>query len=133
MQSPMAERYLYLPSVAACLLVGYAAARLWVRARDPALRAGVIATLCVIVAIAASATWRRNRVWHDDLALWSDTAAKSHVAGLPMRSLGVAYLQRGQPEEARRHLELALQRRNSPADAGDLQQPRYHRDAGATL
>ena len=114
-EAPMAERYLYLPSVAACLLAGYATSQLWMRARSPARRVGVIATLCAVVATAALATSARNRVWRDDLALWTDTAAKSHIAGLPMRSLGVAYLQRGQSEEARRHLDLALQRRNSPA------------------
>jgi Tfp pilus assembly protein PilF len=114
-EAPMAERYLYLPSVAACLLAGYGVSVLWVGARSPAWRAAVIAPLCTLVAVAAFATWARNRVWHDDLALWSDTAAKSHIAGLPMRSLGIAYLQQGQREEAQRHLELALQRRNSPA------------------
>jgi protein O-mannosyl-transferase len=56
----------------------------------------------------------RNRVWHDDLALWSDTVTKSQIAGLPMRSLGVAHLQRGHSQDAKRYLELALQRRNSP-------------------
>lgn len=114
-EAPMAERYLYLPSVAFCLLAGYAVLLLWERAGTAALRGAVIGAVSLVVVVAASVTWARNRVWRDDLALWTDTAAKSRIAGLPMRSLGVAYLQRGDSEDARRYLEQALQRRNSPA------------------
>lgn len=114
-EAPIAERYLYLPSVAFCLLVGYGAAFAWRHAQSSALRNAVVGAIAMLILAAATATWMRNRVWHDDLALWSDTVTKSQIAGLPMRSLGVAHLQRGHSEDARRSLELALQRRNSLA------------------
>lgn len=114
-EAPIAERYLYLPSVAFCLLAGYGAAILWRRAPSDSVRIVLAGAAALILAAAGAATWSRNRVWHDDLALWSDTVTKSEIAGLPMRSLGVAHLQRGESDDAQRYLELALQRRNSPA------------------
>lgn len=114
-EAPMAERYLYLPSVAFCLLCGFAVSLVWKRASSAALQGALVSAVVAVIVAATVATWARNRVWHDDLALWSDTAAKSRIAGLPLRSVGVAYQQRGQPEQARQYLEEALQRRNSPA------------------
>jgi tetratricopeptide (TPR) repeat protein len=116
--APIAERYLYLPSVGFCLLVGYALERLTSSARQAWVRPAV-AVLCVsLLAGGAFATVRRNRVWRDDLALWEDTALKSQRSGMAFRSLATAYQRAGRHAEARHYFERALDRRN---DAKGLQ------------
>ncbi|MFQ5668256.1 MAG: tetratricopeptide repeat protein [Candidatus Binatia bacterium] len=110
--APVAERYLYLPSVGFCLLAGYGAARMVAAARANTSRAAALAVVAVTVATASVATIRRNRVWRSNLSLWQDTVAKNTTDGLPMRSLATAYQQRGDAAKARRYFQLALQRRN---------------------
>jgi Tfp pilus assembly protein PilF len=67
----------------------------------------------VVVFAGLAATVIRNRVWHDNLSLWTDTVAKSRVSGMPLRSLAVELQKQGQLTAARRHFEDALGRRNS--------------------
>jgi len=55
---------------------------------------------------------RRSAVWRSNLSLWSDTALKNTTDGLPLRSLGTAYLDRGERDKAAEYFTQALQRRN---------------------
>ena len=108
---PMAERYLYLPSVGLCLLVASAGARAVATGVDARLLAAPLAAVAVG---AFAVTVARNPVWHDDVALWEDTVQKTAVSGMAWRSLGTAYQQRGRSAEARNALERALRFANSP-------------------
>ena len=112
--APLAERYLYLPSVGFCLLAGDLFARCWRRAAAGPMRVGAATALAVVLVAAAVATARRNPVWHDDVALWQDTEPKSRTSGMAARGLGTAYQQTGRPDLARAAFERALQRRNTP-------------------
>lgn len=113
-EAPLAERYLYLPSAGFCLLLGWLAAR---AAEQPSRAVRVAAPACTALLVLAglAGTVRRNPVWRDNFALWSDTASKSTTSGMPLRSLGTALLQEGRREEARRAFEQALARSNSPS------------------
>ena len=111
--APLAERYLYLPSVGFCLLVGDLVARLWAALPGAAARRATAIGLGALLLAAAAATVRRNPVWHDDVALWADTEAKSRLSGMAARGLGTAYQQAGRFAEARAAFERALQRRNT--------------------
>jgi tetratricopeptide (TPR) repeat protein len=108
--APVAERYLYLPSVGFCLLVGYAAARVLAMDGTPRVAATVVVGLTLTAG--AVATVRRNAVWRTNLTLWTDTAAKNTTDGLPMRSLATAYQQLGDIAKATAYFQVALQRRN---------------------
>jgi protein O-mannosyl-transferase len=114
-EAPVAERYLYLPSAGYCLLLGWLAMRVWASQRVPQAR--VVATLVVagLVLVGLVVTVDRNRVWRDNLSLWSDAASKSHLSGMPLRSLAAELQRRGRFEEARRHFEDALNKKNSRA------------------
>jgi tetratricopeptide (TPR) repeat protein len=112
--APLAERYLYLPSVGFCLLVGDLLARLWTAASSPAARVAIAATSGAILLAAAVGTVRRNPVWHDDIALWENTERHSQVSGMAARGLGTAYQQAGRAADARAAFERALARRNTP-------------------
>ena len=116
--APMAERYLYLPSAGFCLLIGALAARGWAVATSPVARRVAVAAAAVVLLAAGLATAVRNRVWHDDIALWEDTEAKSQLSGLAARNLGAAYQKAGRAAEARAAFGRALERRN---DARGLQ------------
>lgn len=108
--APVAERYLYLPSVGFCLLAGYVAARAF--AAGGAQRGAAVFIVAFALVGGAWATVRRNAVWRTNLSLWQDTAAKNTTDGLPMRSLATAYQQLGDAAKATEYFQVALQRRN---------------------
>jgi tetratricopeptide (TPR) repeat protein len=112
--APIAERYLYLPSVGFCMLVGVLTARAWDGLASRVLRVGLAAVIGAVLLAATLGTVRRNPVWHDDIALWEDTEPKSQLSGLAARNLGTAYQQAGRAADARAAFEQALRRRNDP-------------------
>jgi len=113
--APVAERYLYVPSVGFCLLVGWGAARLWATRTAPWQRTAIGTAVAVAIVAAAAATVQRNAVWRNNLSLWSDTAAKNTIDGLPVRSLATAYFKLGDTGRAAALFQTALQRRNDAA------------------
>ena len=109
---PVAERYLYFPSVGFCLLAGQLAALALVQ-RRAAVRWTVAAAAVAILVSCTVIAARRNRVWESDRRLWTDTTAKSPTAGLPLRSLAVVLQNAGQTDEARVMYERALEKHNT--------------------
>ncbi|MCS7314080.1 MAG: tetratricopeptide repeat protein [Bryobacterales bacterium] len=105
---PVAERrlYLVLPWLA---LVPVEALSRW-RASTPKLAAA----LAVWLAALGVATWKRNHVWSDAIALWQDTVAKSPHKQRPRFQLAYAYYQEGRCREALAEFEHAA--RLGPAD-----------------
>jgi hypothetical protein len=97
-ENVFAERYLYLPSVGFIIIV----VAFLARARLDKARNVVAAALPVIVVtgLYSMGTVSRNRVFRDEISLWSDTVKKSPDAAQPYNSLGTAYDIDGRPEEA---------------------------------
>lgn len=92
-ETPLAERYVYIPSAGACLLAGFLLARLARLAAFVPERARValpVAVAAVIAIPATMATAERVRVWSSDLAFWEDTVKKAPDQGLPFLHLGIA-------------------------------------------
>lgn len=110
--APVAERYLYLPSVGYCLLLAYGVVHLLSVLPSRQARRAVAVLVMVLLCAGVVATVRRNAVWRSNLTLWEDTAAKNLTDGLPMRSLATAYQQLGDTARAGEYFRLALQRRN---------------------
>ncbi|QRK04827.1 tetratricopeptide repeat protein [Archangium violaceum] len=110
------ERYLYLPSVGFLLLVGWVLEELerW----RPTARPWLLGGLAMVVVAGGVATALRNRVWYDNLTLWSDTVSKSPEEPSVQAGMGSALLKRGMPTEAIAHLELA--RKSNPEVLSDL-------------
>src|SRR5262249_30687499 len=95
-ETPVAERYLYLPTIGLCLLVPYVFGRMIENLRErPAARraavAGSLAAGALLFGSFALASIERNETWKDNLSLWTDTVAKAPNQGLPHLHLGLAY------------------------------------------
>lgn len=117
-ETPIAERYLYIPSAGACLLAAFVFARLvsaWTtRAaaseRTVARAALLPMAIAAVIAVPASlATMARVDVWATDLAFWEDTVAKAPDQGLPHLHLGIRLSQLERFDEALASYERALE------------------------
>ncbi len=106
-ETPLAERYLYLPSVAPALAAG------WLVALRPAAR-GVRVALAALVLVGAVATAARGRIWQDDLRLWTAAVAVAPDHSLPRHHLGMAQQRRGLHAEAVASFQEAVERATGP-------------------
>jgi len=103
--TPIAERYLFIPSAGFCLLSGY----LLIQAgRRVELRRLAWAMGVFIVAVFAILTVQRQAVWHNDLSLWRDATQKSPYNSLPHTNYGLALSNAGAFDEAIREYRIAL-------------------------
>ena len=112
-KTPLAERYLYLPSAGAVLLFGFIVERTAVRflpAASPTLRQVVVAGTALALALpATAATVDRASVWRSDLAFWQDTVRKAPRQGIPHLQLGTAYAKQGKMDAAIEEFKMALE------------------------
>jgi len=89
------EHRLYLP------LFGFALCAAWLPFRFLPKRRGIAVVLCVCIVVAlGTATSLRNRVWQDDLTLWTDVLKKSPRNPRAALNLGNALGIRGRYDEA---------------------------------
>ncbi|QWV96429.1 tetratricopeptide repeat protein [Geomonas nitrogeniifigens] len=103
---PFAERYLYLPSVGAVLVL---AGLLSKHIQSPrAVRAWCVA-LSLVGCCYLVATVRRNTVWKDNYTLWSDTVLKSPDNAIVHANLGAALKSMGRLSEAIAQITFATQ------------------------
>lgn len=110
--APVAERYLYLPSVGFVMIA--AAGLFWLAELPPVRR---ILPRPDRIAWAIAIAWllffsyesfERNRIWRTEETLWEDTARKSPWSALPHNRLGREYARSGRMSDAQRELRLAL-------------------------
>lgn len=98
-----AERLLYLPSVGWCLAFG------WLAAAAARQHRGVaVSAVAMLVLGFASRTWARNPDWSDNFALFSAAVASEPNSAKAHYNLGIAWLDRGDPDAAMVHLRKAL-------------------------
>jgi tetratricopeptide (TPR) repeat protein len=104
-EAPVAERYLFLPSVGLSVFLG----GLFCLAAG--LRYGkklFVAGAVLLVGFYSAGTLHRNRVWQDDVRLWSDAVEKVPDQGLPWTELGMAQTARNDLDGARLSFEKAV-------------------------
>jgi predicted negative regulator of RcsB-dependent stress response len=107
----VADRYLYVPTVASCILGAWALVRLAQQRRlAPQWPA---AAFVVLAGLFAFAVIPYSRVWSDNFTFWSDVAAKVPDDALPHRELASALINRGDLQGAEREFQRALA---SPSD-----------------
>ena len=99
-----ADRYLYLPSAALCLLCGAA----WARAARGGRRVSWIAGLAAAVALLFALTVARCAVWRDSAALWESSVAQNPSNPDARNNLGIAYARARRYDDAAAELGRAL-------------------------
>jgi protein O-mannosyl-transferase len=110
----LTERYLYLPSVGFCWLLGWLAVGLWDRGATAAKTAPspvriALATALIAIAIAcATLTVARNRDWHTDLSLYTRTLQTDPDAHIIRSNLAGVYLDSRDLDRAEREWKVAL-------------------------
>jgi tetratricopeptide (TPR) repeat protein len=110
----MGERLAYLPSAGFCLLV----ALLWLELKKRASTASWVA-LGLVLCVLGARTVVRNRDWHSNFTLYSAAVRVVPDDSRMHCNLGGAYLDAGQLDLARQHLQLALQIYPSYPDAAE--------------
>ncbi|HJP39378.1 MAG TPA: tetratricopeptide repeat protein [Gammaproteobacteria bacterium] len=88
--TPLAERYLYLPSAGLALLLGIACCQPY---RGKWLKPAQWGVVLLVIAY-AGATIERGIVWSNNLQLWTDTTEKVPGHGDPWNQLGITYLEK---------------------------------------
>jgi tetratricopeptide (TPR) repeat protein len=104
--APVAERYLYVPSVASCMLVAWAIVS--VARRQGLSMRWTLSFVAALAAVLGTGTAMYARVWADNFTFWSDVAAKVPQSALAQRELASAQRDRGQLDDAERTLKQAL-------------------------
>ena len=106
-----AERYLYLPSVGFCWVIaaGVCRVRRGFRARGSWLRWGSAVAAALLGLLAVTRIVTRNRDWHDDLTLFTQTLAAEPAAYQIRNNLGVVRWERGDVKGAERDWRAALE------------------------
>ena len=96
------EHRLYLPSMMFCLM----AVVLIVQYTKPKWL--IVSLLCLAIALLSFWSWERNKVWSNDITLWSDNVKKSPQKARPHYNLGRALSAQGRIDEAIEHYLTAL-------------------------
>jgi len=108
----VADRYLYVPSVASSLLLAWLLVRI---AQERRLRPAWSAAVMVAVSgFYAMLTLPYIPVWADNFAFWNAIAAQVPDDAMPHRELATALVERGRLADAERALQQALVARSSP-------------------
>lgn len=87
----------YLAVVSFVVLIGVAAGDLLSRTK---IQQGAIAIIALLIVIHSVVTFQRNKIWKDELSLWSDAAKKAPSAPEVYTALGVAYRRAGMYNQA---------------------------------
>ncbi|MER3447349.1 MAG: hypothetical protein C4291_11125 [Candidatus Dadabacteria bacterium] len=94
--TPLAERYLYIPSTGYCMLVGYLLLELGKKIKTQKIVWAFVLLLCLSYLFF---TIDRQRAWKDSLSLWEDTSKKSFYYGIPHSNYGMALIEAGRIDE----------------------------------
>ena len=107
----MAERFLYLPTVGYCLILGWLASRLLgpvTLGRAAQLRPAPTLGLVVLLLAYFVLTLWRNEDWRDEDRLYSAMAEASPASAVPHVNLAFVQLPRGEIASANEHLREAV-------------------------
>jgi len=106
-----ADRYLYLPSVGFCWLLGWGLLRLWAQAsaRGAVWSRALAAAFVILVVLCSFRIVTRNRDWQNDFTLYTNTLAACPDAVYVRIHLGADYWDMGNVESAEREWRKALE------------------------
>lgn len=103
-----ADRYMYAVCAGFCLFAAWLASRLLAE-RRPAL----LAVWALLLVVLCGVTWKQNRTWADELALYRQAVAVSPESTKALMGMGIAHMNAGELEPARQWLEKAAANLNN--------------------
>ncbi|MEW5806848.1 MAG: tetratricopeptide repeat protein [Acidobacteriota bacterium] len=112
-ETPLAERYLYIPSFAFSLMAGILALYVPLKLKGSTMLRKAMSVIIVMVLVAVTAVYSvqtvcRNPVWKDDVLFWEDIVRKLPDEGLPHLNLGLAYNETDREKEAEQEYIKAI-------------------------
>ena len=72
----VADRYLFMPSIAYCLLLAFIFHKVWIRRRRPQF-AALLVLFLALPAVFAGITHQRNLIWKDNYSLWGSVVRQN--------------------------------------------------------
>jgi hypothetical protein len=96
----LAQRYLYLPSVGFCILVGLGLEWAWRAARHPVGSLCLGGALIGLLAVYSATIQLRTAQWVDPVHIAEQMVARAPTSFFAQSTLGLEYLRRGQAAEA---------------------------------
>jgi Flp pilus assembly protein TadD len=100
------DRYLYLSSFGLVMLI--AALISYLEKKKAKWFKGIGFLTLAVIAVFSVMTLFRNAVWKDNETLWRDSVRKSPESAFAHENLGYALFYRGQTEEGKRELQIAV-------------------------
>jgi len=100
LQAFMAERYLYVPSIAFSLLLSYLLITLFNFKNKNIVRYTVVVFIVLLLTFYVFSTVKRNNEWKDNLTLWSKTVFTNPDNSRAHDNLGFTYERSGDTEKA---------------------------------
>jgi tetratricopeptide (TPR) repeat protein len=106
----VADRFMYLPSVGFCILLGVYFERLWKWAgrRDFSARVGVGVLLVSGLVYLGVMTYQQTKIWGDGVAFWNGVIKKYPSSAMAYNQRALAYKERGNLESALRDYSVAI-------------------------
>jgi Flp pilus assembly protein TadD len=110
-RNTFAERYLYLPSFGAVLILSVCIRAAISKSSGEARRAfkSIIVGIVILVIAGGVLTVKRNYAYKDNFALWFDTIKKSPDNGFVRLNLGIEYAANGDDDTAIKYYHAALE------------------------
>jgi Tfp pilus assembly protein PilF len=108
----MADRYMYIPSIAFCF--GLAMVINGLMNQKPQLAIGVASVVALLYGVQ---TYSRSHVWRDSLTLWNDVIEQTQSWALAYNNRGVVYMNEGKTNEAYADFSKAVELRSTYPDA----------------
>jgi tetratricopeptide (TPR) repeat protein len=105
-ENTFAERYLYFPSIGFALTAGSFFTIEGINGDRWRIPLSIL--LGAVLIVYSIGTIDRNKIWHDDISLWTDTIKKSPDSDNVHDNLGVALADKGDLDTAIREYEEAL-------------------------
>jgi len=106
------EHWMYLPTVGLFLGVAQTVA---VTLQNTRARIGAAAGGCLVALIFGTMTYRQNEVWRDPVTFYTNILNHEETSERTHNNLGMAYIERGDYDQAMDQLQLALKRSDTIA------------------
>ena len=108
LQTVIAERYLYVPSVGFSFFFGWVIDSFLKKFRNPVFRKGIFAGAACVVILFSILTINRNAEWRNDFTLWESAIKVPPLTSSALGNLGVALERGGEFKDAQEVLQKAI-------------------------